>query len=84
MRAFPPFLLPGRPVRPLVLFRVKASIKILADGLEKISFHFQWTLDQDYPGLWRRGGATVMATRLGFVLAEILGQRGPGSLFRLL
>ena len=54
------------------------------EDLEKISFHFQWALDHDYSGLWRRGGAAVTATQLRFVLAEILGQRGPGSLFRLL
>jgi len=84
VRAFPPFLLPGRSVRPLVLFRVKVKNNILADDLEKISFHFQWALDHDYSGMWRRGGAAVTATQLRFVLAEILGQRGPGSLFRLL
>ena len=43
-RVFPPFLLPGKPVRPMVLFRGKVSNDILADDLEKISI--QWALNQ--------------------------------------
>lgn len=87
-RKFPPFLLPGAPVRPICLFRGKVSNKILADNLEKISF--QWALDQDYSGLQQPtdflGGSNpvVTATQIGFVMAEILGRRGPGSLFKIL
>ncbi len=84
-RTFPPFLLSGAPVRPICLFRGKVSNEILADDLEKISF--QWALDQDYSDLRRPNGGTksvVTATQIGFVMAEILGRRGPGSLFKIL
>lgn len=87
-REFPPFLLPGNSIGPICLFRGKVSNEILADNLEKISF--QWALDQDYTGLRQQRTANnsnnnvVTATQIGFVMAEILGRRGPGSLFRLL
>jgi insulysin len=87
-RIFPPFLLPGKPIRPICLFRGKVSNEILADDLEKISF--QWPLDQDYSGLKQTsdflsiGNPVVTATQIGFVMAEILGRRGPGSLFKIL
>ncbi len=84
-RVFPSFLLSGAPIRPICLFRGKVSNEILADDLEKISF--QWALDQDYSDLRRPGGASkpiITTTQIGFVLAEILGRRGPGSLFKIL
>jgi insulysin len=97
-RIFPNFLLPGKPINPICLFRGKVSNEILADNLEKISF--QWALDQDYTGLRTNessgtgtgiattkssyGYSVVTATEIGFVMAEILGRRGPGSLFQLL
>ena len=82
-RVFPPFLLSGAPILPICLFRGRVSNDILADDLEKISF--QWALDQDYSDLLQPGGSTpvVTATQIGFVLAEILGRRGPGSLFKI-
>jgi insulysin len=87
-RIFPPFLLPGNPVRPICLFRGKVSNEILANDLEKISF--QWALDQDYSGLKQTtdflsiSNPAVTATQIGFVMAEIFGRRGPGSLFKIL
>ena len=87
-RIFPPFLLSGAPIRPICLFRGRVSNEILADDLEKISF--QWALDQDYSGLLQPtdilGGSNsvVTGTQIGFVMAEILGRRGPGSLFKIL
>jgi insulysin len=96
-RIFPNFLLPGKLINPICLFRGKVSNEILADDLEKISF--QWALDQDYRGLRTNesygtgtgtttkssyGYSVVTATEIGFVMAEILGRRGPGSLFQLL
>jgi insulysin len=86
-RVFPPFLLPEQTIRPICLFRGTLSNKILADDLEKISF--QWALDQDYSGLQtpdflRSGNSVVTGTQIGFVMAEILGRRGPGSLFKIL
>jgi len=87
-RVFPPFLIPGKPIRPICLFRNKVSSEILADDLEKISF--QWALDQDYSDLKQTtdlfGGSkcVVTATQIGFVMAEVLGRRGQGSLFKTL
>jgi insulysin len=95
-RIFPNFLLPSKPINPICLFREKATNEILADNLEKISF--QWALDQDYKDLRSNesfgtgitttkssyGYSVVTATEIGFVMAEILGRRGPGSLFQLL
>eukprot|EP00536_Pseudo-nitzschia_multiseries_P001453 jgi/Psemu1/3378/gm1.3378_g len=82
-RFFPPFLVPGKATGPICLFRGKVSNEILADNLEKISF--QWALDQRYDGLRKSSSSSsptvVTATQIGFVLAEILGRRGPGSLF---
>jgi len=83
-RIFPNFLLSGKPINPICLFRGRLSNEILADDLEKISF--QWALDQDYTGLRTSYPYTsvVTATEIGFVLAQILGRRGPGTLFQLL
>lgn len=69
------------------IFRRQNSNEILGETLEKLSF--QWALDQDYSDLWREESATthtnvVTATQIGFVLAQILGRRGPGSLCDLL
>lgn len=87
-RVFPPFLNPGKPIRPICLYRGKLSEKVLANNLEKISF--QWALDQDYSRLLEKtnfldsSNSVVTATQIGFVMAEILGRRGPGSLFSVL
>ena len=87
-RVFPPFLLPGKPIRPICLFRRKVTSEILDDNLEKLSF--QWALDQDYSGLQQptdflgNSNSVVTATQIGFVMAEILGRRGTGSLYKIL
>lgn len=97
-RQFPSFLLPGKPIQPNCIFRRKGSDEYVTDNIEKISF--QWDLDQDYTGLrttdpysstntgsiatGNSAESVVTATQIGFVMAQILGRRGPGSLFQLL
>ncbi|KAG7367659.1 peptidase M16 family protein [Nitzschia inconspicua] len=88
----------NNPINTYCLFRRKPSgSDTLADNLEKLTF--QWALDQDYTDLRTQtttaATATttgtspttnnvVTATQIGFVMAEILGRRGPGSLFTVL
>jgi insulysin len=83
-RSFPQLLLPRSPINTYCLFRKMSSADILADNLEKISF--QWALDQDYSDLLTNPASNdvVTATQIGFVMAEILGRRGPGTLFTIL
>ena len=84
-RDFPNFLLPENSAKTYCLYRRQSSSEVWANDLEKLSF--QWSLDQDYADLRTKGTSNsnvVTATQIGFVMAEILGRRGPGSLFTLL
>jgi insulysin len=83
-RIFPNFLLPRNSISTYCLYRRRASSDVLADDLEKLSI--QWQLDQDYTDLLVNpsSNSIVTATQIGFVMAQILGRRGPGSLFTVL
>lgn len=90
-RAFPEFFTsPRNPFNTLCLFRRKPSHEVLADCYEKLSF--QWPLSLDYSDLLRSSDTTapsnrnnvVTATQIGFVMSQLLGRRGPGSLYTLL
>jgi insulysin len=79
-----------RSISTLCLFRLKVGNPLgVGEDLEKLSFH--WPLSFDYSGLkqqQQQGGRTatnvVTATQIGFVISQILGRRGPGSLYTLL
>jgi insulysin len=89
-RNFPAFLPYRNPINTYCLFRKRSANDNLGDNLEKLTF--QWALDQDYTDLRPEDATTtttttssvVTATQIGFVMAEILGRRGPGSLFTVL
>ncbi|KAL3917239.1 MAG: hypothetical protein SGILL_004804, partial [Bacillariaceae sp.] len=83
-RNFPQFLLPRSPINTYCLFRKKPTDDIVADNSEKLTF--QWALDQDYSELLTNPSSNnvVTATQIGFVMAEVLGRRGPGTLYTVL
>jgi insulysin len=69
-------------ITPIAIFRPKTG-NAVNDKFEKLSF--QWPLKLDYRDL-KNGDVknAVTATQIGFVLSQILGRRGPGSLYTLL
>jgi len=81
-RTFPPFIQKDSKLNTVCLFR-KESGNRPGDDLEKLSF--QWGLNLDYAGMQNPNGRTVVtATQIGFILSQIVGRRGPGSLYTLL
>jgi insulysin len=72
-KGYPGGFLQGNRLKHLVLYRNGDS------GTEKLSF--EWTLDLDYGDMMQSGRRYVTATQIGFCLAQILGRRGPGSLY---
>ncbi|GKZ00602.1 hypothetical protein MPSEU_001012400 [Mayamaea pseudoterrestris] len=72
-KIYPGGFLRGNRPKQLVLFRKRN------DEGEKLSFHFALNLDYR-----ERGRPVVTATQIGFVLAQIFGRRGPGSLYAFL
>jgi insulysin len=81
-RTFPRFLPLQNKLKTVCLFRKESGSKP-GEDLEKLSF--QWGLNLDYNGMRDLSGrTTVTATHLGFILSQILGRRGPGSLYTLL
>jgi len=78
--AFPSFLSQPRKISTFSLFRPISA----KDGSEKMSF--QWSFNFDYSGLKEPQSLsnTVTITQIGFVVAQILGRRGRGSLYSLL
>jgi insulysin len=83
-RKFPDFFPPRNSINTYCLYRRRASSDVLADDVEKLSI--QWQLDQDYTDLPTNpaSNSVVTATQIGFVMAQILGRRGPGSLSTVL
>jgi insulysin len=79
-RNFPEFFPRQNKLATICLFR-KQTGNGPGEDLEKLSF--QWGLNLDY-GEMGQGKNTVTATQIGFILSQILGRRGPGSLFTLL
>jgi insulysin len=73
IRHYPGAFLEGSRLKQLVLFRKR-------DDTSTETISFQWTLNLDY----RDGPVLVTATHVAFVLARILGRRGPGSLYLFL
>jgi insulysin len=81
-RAFPRFLPKQNKLYTICLFRKESGNKP-GDDLEKLSF--QWGLNLDYSGIRDATGRTIVtATQIGFILSQILGRRGPGTLYTLL
>jgi insulysin len=79
-RNFPEFFPRQNRLATICLFR-KQTGNGPGEDLEKLSF--QWGLNLDYDEMGQ-GKNTVTATQIGFILSQILGRRGPGSLFTLL
>ncbi|CAB9516307.1 Insulin-degrading enzyme [Seminavis robusta] len=82
-RLFPSPLKADRRMRQILLYRPKVDSP-LREGIETLSMH--WTLELDYTAdaANRFGSNTVTATQVGFVISQILGRRGPGSLYYIL
>ena len=80
-RVFPEFFPTQNRISTICLFRQKSST-VVGEDLEKLSF--QWALNLDYSGAKQSGRSIVTATQIGFVLSQIFGRRGPGSLYTLL
>jgi insulysin len=76
-RSYPGGFLQGNRLKQMVLYRKEGD-----STAEKLSF--EWTLDLDYGDMMIPGEQSVTATQLGFILAQILGRRGPGSLYLFL
>ena len=81
-REFPePFPKRNR-ISPICLFRRKSkSGNGVDDKFEKLSF--LWPLSFDY-SMTDPSQQVVTASQIGFVLAQIFGRRGPGSIYNLL
>jgi insulysin len=81
-RIFPELLLKQNRFATICLFRKSGNGP--GEDLEKLSF--QWALNMDYGDMRQQAGRNnvVTATQIGFVLSQILGRRGPGSLYTLL
>jgi insulysin len=76
-RSYPGGFLQGNRLKQMVLYRKEGD-----SSAEKLSF--EWALDLDYGDMMIPGKQSVTATQLGFILAQILGRRGPGSLYLFL
>ena len=76
-RSFPEPLKTSNKVRHFLLHRKKSEFP-LKEALETMSM--QWVLGLDYEA-GSKGKPIVTATQIGFVLSQILGRRGPGSLY---
>lgn len=70
-----------RKMRQVLLYRPKIDFP-LKQNIETLSMH--WPLNLDYNPPSRGGGGVVTAAQIGFVLSQILGRRGPGSLYYIL
>ena len=80
--SFPRFLPKQSKLNTICLFRQESGNRP-GDDLETLSL--QWGLNMDYNGMQDPSGRTIVtATQIGFILAQILGRRGPGSLYTLL
>jgi len=75
-RRFPKAFTPSNKSRQLLLYRAKNDYPP-RKNVETMSMH--WVLELDY-----NGKNPVTATQVGFVLSQILGRRGPGSLYYIL
>jgi insulysin len=73
-RSYPGGFLIGNRPKQMVLYRKQGD-----SSAEKLSF--EWNLDLDYGDMMIPGKQSVTATQLGFILAQVLGRRGPGSLY---
>jgi insulysin len=76
-RSYPGGFLQGNRLKQMVLYRKQGE-----SSAEKLSF--EWALDLDYGDMMIPGKQSVTATQLGFILAQVLGRRGPGSLYLFL
>ena len=86
-RNFPEFFPKRNRLSTICLFRRKTSSNNpQVDDIEKLTF--QWALNLDYYGddvkLGTESKELVTATQIGFIIAQIISRRGPGSLYALL
>lgn len=76
---FPGQFLLGSRYKQVILYR---NSEESASHTEKLIF--EWVMHQDYRDMMRGGRQTVTAPQIAFVIAQILGRRGPGSLYSFL
>lgn len=76
-RSYPGGFLQGNRLKQMVLYRKEGD-----SSAEKLSF--EWVLDLDYGDMMLPGKQSVTATQLAFIFSQILGRRGPGSLYLFL
>ena len=82
-RVFPEAFGDSTRTRQVILYRPKVDFP-LKENIETLSL--EWALDFDYEGtnLNRPGKMMVTAPQVGFVISQVLGRRGPGSLYYIL
>jgi insulysin len=76
-RFYPGGFLQGSRLKQMVLFR--DTKKEPDDQIERLIM--EWILNLDYTDAIRNGQPVVTATQIAFLVAQILGRRGPGSLY---
>eukprot|EP00977_Amphora_coffeiformis_P004482 scaffold965_cov158-Amphora_coffeaeformis.AAC.6 len=79
-RFYPGGFLQGSRLKQMVILhntKTTESKKDEASG----PLQFEWILNLDYTDAIRDGQCTVTATQIAFCLSQILGRRGPGSLY---
>jgi insulysin len=83
-RFFPELFVKRKQISTICLFRRKPAGTKSMVGEENESLSFHWPLSFDYSSIGLDDRNVVTATQIGFVLSQILGRRGPGSLYQLL
>lgn len=84
-RTFPDFSMKQNKITTICLYRGNSAAmkpRRVGDDLETLSLY--WGLTLDYTGIEQIDRNVVSAPQIGFVLSQILGRRGPGSLYSLL
>jgi insulysin len=74
-------LLADKRSRQVLLYRPKTEVP-LKENIETLSMH--WTFDLKYNEPIKSWRSVVTASQVGFVLSQIFGRRGPGSLYYIL
>ena len=80
--SFPKLFMKRNRIAPICLFRRTPLMEKVGDDLEKMSF--TWGLNLNYNEIDQMDRHLVTAPQIGFVLSQIMGRRGPGSLYTLL
>jgi insulysin len=83
-RVFPqPPLKADKRTRQILLYRPRVD-NPMKETIETLSMHWVLELDYNIEPSTRFGRTIVSAPQVGFVVSQILGRRGPGSLYYIL